>query len=358
MMRTVMLGLSLLATPMLAANTSITVELEDYSIVPKFAPFVVRDDPSASGGKVIELPAGTAVVAQAVATDRQLEIVFITTEMATVDIDVHCFFKDTSSDSFFYSLDGGSYTMQNDVAPAVWDVYGKSYTRIDPGVHRLVLKARETEALMDKVVIGVSEGEITYAVPKITVELESLSSQSSFAPFVTESNANATGGEYIVLPSSVPAQLDPAQGGDGQVEVVFILTDTTDILIDFRVSFPTDTSRSFFYKVDGEYFQTLSGNQTGDAWVSLVSNFASLGEGAHSIYIKARETGVKLDSIAVLPVTGAVFLRSDKMSLPPTPQPVAPEDPSLPPVESALQHSISPICVLGLTVLCIGAVLF
>ncbi|KAJ9441798.1 hypothetical protein DIPPA_56578, partial [Diplonema papillatum] len=176
-----MLGLSLLATPMLAAYTSIITELEDYSFRPKFAPFVVKDYPSASGGKVIELPDGATVLTDtAIITDREVEVVFTTTETAVVNVRVHGLFADISRDSFFYSLDGGSFRTQNNVAPNVWDVYGTYYAYTTPGDHKLVILARETEALLDKVEINVIHGEIFLAAPALVVELESLSSQSSF----------------------------------------------------------------------------------------------------------------------------------------------------------------------------------
>ncbi|KAJ9455257.1 hypothetical protein DIPPA_64463, partial [Diplonema papillatum] len=187
------LGLSLLATPLLAAYTSITAELEHFSLRPNFAPFVVKDVATASGGKAIELPDGVSLSLNPNSMDdRQVVIPFTTTQVAAVNVYVHGLFPDYTRDSFFYGIDPetSSYYTQNGAIAADWDIYGRTFPFLAAGEHTLVLKARETEAVMDRIVIVVLEGEIFYAGPVLVIELESLSSQSSFSPFVIESHVD------------------------------------------------------------------------------------------------------------------------------------------------------------------------
>ncbi|KAJ9441797.1 hypothetical protein DIPPA_56577, partial [Diplonema papillatum] len=196
MMARIMLGLSLLATPMLAAYTSASLELEHFSRGPKFAPLVVIERPDASAGKaiVLVLPEGeSALTVPDTVTDRQLEVAFTTTKLSVVNVYIRGFFPDRGQDSIFLKLDDDRFFTLNDITSPTWDVYGRGFPLVEAGEHTLVIMGREQGAVMDKLDIKVTEGEVFSAGPGLTVELESLSSQSSFSPFVIGSHPNATG---------------------------------------------------------------------------------------------------------------------------------------------------------------------
>ncbi|KAJ9463826.1 hypothetical protein DIPPA_25143 [Diplonema papillatum] len=357
-MARILLGLCLFAAPVLAAQMSITAELEHYSTRPKFAPFVVRYNQTASGKKVIVLPYEAPSRGNPDGDDGgQVEIAFKTTERSVINVNIAGLFPDRGSDSFFYRLDDEEYRKQE--GPAVtgdWDVFGRAYPFIEAGRHKLMVKAREPGAILDKVTIRVLDGEIFYSGPLLRVEFESLSSQSSFPPFVIEPHAKASGGQYIVLPSSATPRLDPAQGTDGQVEIPFILTKTADVNLAVRASFPTEGSASFFYKLDDQDFQTLPSRETGDDWVFLsVMDYSAVEKGRHTLVIKGREHGVKLDRVTLLTSTGGISMVRNESDRPAQ----ARVSPAVPLREDPPQYSFFSISAFVLALLCVGgAILF
>src|SRR5690606_29823535 len=64
----------------------------------------------------------------------------------------------------------------------------------------------------------------------LEIELESLSGQSSFAPFNVEFDSAASGGQYISWPNNGTQLLSaPADGETGQVEIPFTLSQPADV---------------------------------------------------------------------------------------------------------------------------------
>ncbi|KAJ9463832.1 hypothetical protein DIPPA_25134 [Diplonema papillatum] len=360
MTKPALLTLYLFATPILAAYTRAIAELEHYSLRPEFGPFVVRDADEASGGKVVVLPDEVGVWWDwSVLTNRQVRVLFTTTKKTLVHVKVRAFFPDHHRDSFVYRIDDGETFLQDWSWPTgSWELYGRSFPQVEPGDHQLFIIAREVESQLDKVDLIVREGEVFHTGPVLIVELESLSSQSSFSPFVTGTHVNATDGEYIVLPSSATAQLDPASGTSGQVEIAFTLTTTTDVNLAVRASFPA--AASFYYKLDGEAFQTVASGETA-GWVSLsVRNYTAVAAGGHMLVIKARETGAQLDSVSLLTTAGGVYLVREETPQPPVVE-VVPEESAtpvpfvVPAPERASRHGMSLICSLTLAALCVSA---
>ena len=90
----------------------------------------------------------------------------------------------------------------------------------------------------------------TGPLSSIEMECEITSNQLLFAPLVVQNDAGASGGQYIVNPStgavnSVPDDKDPAQAVFG-----FNLTQASDVVFELLADFPSPDDDSFYYKLD------------------------------------------------------------------------------------------------------------
>ncbi|KAJ9438254.1 hypothetical protein DIPPA_16015 [Diplonema papillatum] len=358
-----LLGMLLLATPGLAAYTVASAELEDYSSRPEFSPFVVRDVDGASGGKVVVLPETVPVYWEAKdLTNRLVKVLFTTTRFARVHVRVRAYFPTDDSSSFVYRLDDDiTYHVQDWSPIRVWDIFGRTFPFVEAGAHVMTIIAREPGSLLDKVDFEVTDGEVFHDGPLLAVELETLATQGAFAPFAVETYTNGTGGgEYIVLPSGAAAQLDPAAGTAGQVEIAFSLTETTDVSLTLRVSIPAAGGGSFYCKLDGGAFETVASGATA-GWVTLAArDYAQVAAGGHVLVIKAREPGAMLDSASLLAAAGGVSpVREVTPQPPPAPPTPQPTEATLPPfvVTPVPEHAAAQVSAAMLALFCVGAAL-
>ena len=152
----------------------------------------------------------------------------------------------------------------------------------------------------------------------IEIEAESVLDQSSFAPFTVLSDAQASGGEYVVWPNDggdqLNSQTDPNLAGQGNY--VFYLTDTADVEVEVRYLFPNGEDNSFFHVVDSEAWGTFEGT-LGATWASgIVDQYTNLASGQHVFKILRREDGAQIDRITFR-VTGGDGLLSSQV--PPAP---------------------------------------
>ncbi|KAJ9467642.1 hypothetical protein DIPPA_70096 [Diplonema papillatum] len=145
-----------------------------------------------------------------------------------------------------------------------------------------------------------------FAATTIIVELEDFSSVNTFAPFTVVSDSTASGGRHIVWPTSGKVQTDPDSSTSGSIAIGFFLTQTATVSLQARVDFPGVTDDSFFYKLDSGSWNTQN-DQTTSGWSSMtLSSFSSVAAGDHTLNVKAREDGAKLDSITITASAGSV----------------------------------------------------
>jgi arabinoxylan arabinofuranohydrolase len=146
----------------------------------------------------------------------------------------------------------------------------------------------------------------------LQVELESLSSQSSFSPFVAGSDAAASGGRYIEWPNNGANQLlaAPADTATGRVEIAFTLSQTANVRFDLQANMPNAADDSFYYKLDAGAWITQN-NAFGSGWLTYTpTTFTNLAAGSHTLRILRREDGARLDKVVLTPSAGTIALGS------------------------------------------------
>jgi hypothetical protein len=149
----------------------------------------------------------------------------------------------------------------------------------------------------------------------LNVELESLSSQASFAPFVAGSDGTASGGQFIQWPNNGANQIlaTPADTATGRVEVAFSLSQAANVRFDIQANLPNASDDSFYYKLDGGSWVTQN-NVTGAGWVTYTpATFNNLAAGSHTLRILRREDGARLDRITLTASAGTITLGGGSM---------------------------------------------
>ena len=111
------------------------------------------------------------------------------------------------------------------------------------------------------------------------------------APMRVANDANASEGQYVWVPNG------EGNGGEGYTELSFAVPVAGDYYIHGRVIAPTTRDNSFSVSLDGgaDYTWSISGNPT--SWVWNEINHYTLGAGTHTISVKQREDGTKLDQL-------------------------------------------------------------
>ena len=111
------------------------------------------------------------------------------------------------------------------------------------------------------------------------------------APMRVANDANASEGQYVWVPNG------EGNGGGGYTELSFAVPVAGNYSIHGRVIAPTTQDNSFSVSVDGgaDYTWSIPGNPT--SWVWHEINSYTLGAGTHTISVKQREDGTKLDQL-------------------------------------------------------------
>ena len=142
----------------------------------------------------------------------------------------------------------------------------------------------------------------------LQVELESLSNQSSFSPFVIGSDSAASGGRYIEWPNNGANQVlaSPSDTAVGRVEIFFTLSQTANVRFDLQANMPNAVDDSLYYKLDAGSWITHN-NVFGSGWRAYTpTTFNSLSAGSHTLRILRREDGAKLDKIILTASAGTI----------------------------------------------------
>ncbi|MCB9747816.1 MAG: fibronectin type III domain-containing protein [Candidatus Omnitrophica bacterium] len=136
-----------------------------------------------------------------------------------------------------------------------------------------------------------------------TIWIEAEAFDTIKAPFQTATDANASGGVYVYSPNGQYEQWSP-----GSVETTYTLdiAQTGDYVIWGRVIGATGNDDSFYVQIDGgsDYLWSVEINST---WIwDQVSSFGGadpvvfhLTAGIHTLHVKQRENGVKIDKLVV-----------------------------------------------------------
>lgn len=145
-------------------NNVLQVELESLANQSSFSPFVVGSDAAASGGQFIEWPNNGANQLLASPSDTatgRVEISFTLSQTANVRCDVQASMPHGSDDSFYYKLDGGAWSTQNNASGSGWRTYTPTtFNSLPAGSHTLRILRREDGTRLDKVVLTASAGTI------------------------------------------------------------------------------------------------------------------------------------------------------------------------------------------------------
>jgi arabinoxylan arabinofuranohydrolase len=140
------------------------------------------------------------------------------------------------------------------------------------------------------------------------VELESLSTQAAFAPFVAGSDAAASGGRFIEWPNNGASQVlaAPADTATGRVEIPFTLTQAANVRFDLVANMPNAADDSFYYKLDAGAWVTQN-NVFGNGWLTYTpTTFTGLAAGSHTLRLLRREDGARFDKVVLTASAGTI----------------------------------------------------
>ncbi|WP_288131378.1 endo-1,4-beta-xylanase [Microbulbifer sp.] len=145
-------------------GSTLVVELESLSGQSGFSPFNVEFDSAASGGQYIAWPNnGTQILTSPSDGETgQVEIPFTLSQAADVQFHIRANMANGDDDSFYYKLDSGAWTTQNNTATNGWDtLMPATFDNLSAGDHTLRILRREDGAGLDRVTLVASAGAIS-----------------------------------------------------------------------------------------------------------------------------------------------------------------------------------------------------
>ena len=108
----------------------------------------------------IVVPNGTGLVSEASdSTDGQVQISFSLSQSANVEFDAVVDFANVNDDSFYYKMDSGSWSTQNNELDSNLSV--ATFSNLSAGNHTLTILRREDGAKLDKLWITNSGGDLS-----------------------------------------------------------------------------------------------------------------------------------------------------------------------------------------------------
>ena len=153
-------------TPVVDITNILEFEAESAFGQDNFAPFVVKENPSTSGGKYIENTVATSSIDET--GGGYAFYTFETTATEDINFKATVNFPTGSDDSFFYKLDNGNWQTKNGPVTSGWntvDIY--TFQGVEAGVHTLTLLRREDGALIDKLILSASTNVFIVDTPSI-----------------------------------------------------------------------------------------------------------------------------------------------------------------------------------------------
>ncbi len=156
----------------------------------------------------------------------------------------------------------------------------------------------------------VSNGQDLGNIDEVVVEVEGqdsgvvstyLEAESGIlnAPMQMANDASASAGQYVWVPNG------SGNDGPGYVELSFTVPTTGDYSLWGKVIAPSGADNSFYVAVDGgtDYYWSISGDPTTWTWDEI--NTYTLNAGTHTVRIKQREDGTKLDQLWITNEAGS-----------------------------------------------------
>ncbi len=117
----------------------------------------IIDDEEVSNGQYITVEPGVQSLNEAAGSDGQLTVQFTTTQNSTYYVYGLMNCPTADDDSFWASIDGGSYVMCNGLATSGWQWKQLIDANLTAGNHTLTITYREDGALLDKIAVTNSE---------------------------------------------------------------------------------------------------------------------------------------------------------------------------------------------------------
>ena len=273
--------------------TMVMFEAEDFTA--KQSPWAVKTQTSASGGKYLTAPNGTGSYYDWAPTNKGVSYVFEVNAAGPYHVMAQVSAPNSSDNSFWVAMDGGEpiawhlditntwswQTVQEQSQKLVFD--------LEPGQHTLRFMVREDGTFLDKI-------KVNPVISKM-IEAEDFSSMSGAWQAGVDHVMSAYGsGDYFNSPpTGNELTYDFSVGVDGQYKIHGL------------VNAPDSSTNSFWIKVDDGAWVQWHLTVTGNAWRwqqvtsgSTQSDLSfDLAEGNHTLRVKIREDGTRLDKILV-----------------------------------------------------------
>lgn len=144
--------------------SSLQVELESLSSQRDFSPFEVKNT---SGAQYIVWPGSGGILKQASeSTAGQVAIKFTLSQTADVEFQIRVNMPNGDNDSFYYKIDSGEWSTQNNVQTSDWSTLTPTtFRNLSSGSHTLTIKRREDGTCLDLVTLIASAGVIAGSSP-------------------------------------------------------------------------------------------------------------------------------------------------------------------------------------------------
>jgi len=137
----------------------------------------------------------------------------------------------------------------------------------------------------------------------VSIEAESTSGQSMFAPFEVV-NGTPT---YVEVPNGTGNVTGGfTDGTSGQMHFDFNLTASSDVIVQCRVLAVNSSDDSFYFKMDDGSWETWHVPKDSDWQLLTWKTYSGLSSGDHTLKIGRREDGTKLDHIRLSVTNGSI----------------------------------------------------
>ncbi|AJQ95611.1 cellulose-binding domain-containing protein [Gynuella sunshinyii] len=144
-------------------GSSVQVELESLSNQQSFAPFSVLSDAAASGSQYIVWPNNGDQLLDSASDDAsgQVLIPFSLSQSTAVQLQIRVNMPNANDDSFYFKLDDGTWTTQNNTQTSGWSTLTlATFDNLAAGDHTLRIERREDGAKLDFITLLTAAGDI------------------------------------------------------------------------------------------------------------------------------------------------------------------------------------------------------
>ena len=296
-------------------DVKLWIEAEDGDL---YNSFETAEDSTASAGKFVWTPGGTGDYHSPSDPAGYAEYVFDVPTAGDYIIWGNVLAASSGDNSFHVAVDGGAYALWDTVQSQSW-VWDQVSNRdgadpivyyLEAGQHSLVIMHREDGTKIDKILITndpayVPEGTGEPGEPvKVKLWLEAEKGELSY-PFKSDPDSKASSGRFAWVPNGRGSSWDPEQNS-GAIVFTFELPAAGDYVLWGCVKAKNGKDNSFYVAVnDGAY--ALWDTIQSKAWTwDPVSNRSGTGPviyalkaGTHTLTIKQREDGTRIDRILI-----------------------------------------------------------